>query len=214
MLVTAEGVKRFGDQIASKQTSALNDRTFVSFYGASPEVLSECFEILSDKIDGLKLKHLLWCCMFMKLYLPEDVMCILLSTSKPTFRKWTWAVIEALANESATIICWEKRKRNLPDSAICSVSVDGTDFKVQEPSPFNPKMKSHKFNGSALKYEVAISIFSGDIVWVYGPHEGSKHDITIFRESLKGILEDGEMVEADQGYRGEEDFIRVKDDYI
>jgi hypothetical protein len=47
--------------------------------------------------------------------------------------------------------------------------VDGTDFKAQEPYPFNRKWMSHKYKGAALKYEVAISIFSGDIVWIYGP---------------------------------------------
>ena len=96
---------------------------------------------------------------------------------------------------------------------MCSISVDGTDFKVQEPYPFNRKWKSHKYSGAALKYEVAISVFSGDIVWIYGPHRGGKHDLTIFHECLMGMLEEGEMVEADAGYMGEADFIRMKLDY-
>ena len=64
-----------------------------------------------------------------------------------------------------------------------------------------------------MRYEVAISIFSGDIVWIYGPHRGGKHDLTIFREKLMLLLEEGEMVEADQGYVGEADWIRAKEDY-
>ena len=89
----------------------------------------------------------------------------------------------------------------MPVNAICCVSLDGTDFKTQEPTPFNKQWMSVKYKGSALKYEVAISIFSGDIVWINGPHRGGKHDLTIFREKLRKLLAKGEMVEADAGYR-------------
>lgn len=101
----------------------------------------------------------------------------------------------------------------MPKDAPCCVSVDGTDFKTQEPHPFNKKWMSVKCKGSALKCEVAMSIFSGDIVWIHGPHRGGKHDITIFREKLLHKLQDGEMVEADQGHKGEADWIRVREDY-
>ena len=124
-----------------------------------------------------------------------------------------WTIIESLALESVKIINWEKRKRNLPKNALCTISVDGTVFKTQEPQPFDKAWMSAKFKGAALKYEVAISIFSGDIVWIYGPHRGGKHDLTIFREQLLAKLEEGELVEADQGYRGEATWIRVRDDY-
>jgi len=215
VLVTAEGIKKLGAELAVRHPrgTLLSERVFISFYGATPDVLFDSWELIHDKIEGIKLKHLLWACMFMKLYLPEDVMCTLLSTSKPTFRKWSWLVIEGLALVSLDIIDWNKRKRNMPGNALCLVSVDGTDFKTQEPYPFNSKWMSHKCKGAAVKYEVAISIFSGDIVWIYGPHRGSKHDLTIFREKLMTMLEEGEMVEADLGYTGEADWIRTKDDY-
>lgn len=71
---------------------------------------------------------------------------------------------------------------------------------------------SHKFKGSALKCEVAVSIFSGDIVWICGPHRGSKHDPIIFREALKRLLDEGEMAEADQGHAGKPEHLRVRDD--
>jgi hypothetical protein len=37
------------------------------------------------------------------------------------------------------------------------MTVDGTVFKTQESHPFNGKWMSHKFNGAALKHQVAIS---------------------------------------------------------
>ena len=108
--------------------------------------------------------------MFLKLYLPEDMLAVLLDISKGTLRKWTWIYIENLALLLTSIIDFSKRNRNCPKDAWTRMSVDGTDFKTQEIHPKNPKMISPKYNGSALKYEVGISIYSGDIVWVYGPH--------------------------------------------
>ena len=49
------------------------------------------------------------------------------------------------------------------------VTVDGTDFRIQEPIPFNRRWYSKKFNGPALRYEVGISINTGYIVWFNGP---------------------------------------------
>ena len=62
--------------------------------------------------------------------------------------------------------------------------------------------------------------FSGDIVWIYGPHEGSKHDYKIFKELLMKMLEADEMVETDAGYgvvgkgAGNDGIIRSKNDYM
>ena len=94
------------------------------------------------------------------------------------------------------------------------VTVDGTDFRIQEPSPFAPGWYSHKYKTAGVRYEVAVSINGGDIVWTNGPFPcGSNPDITIFRQGLIHMLEGGEMVEADRGYRGEPGRIRVPVDY-
>ena len=37
-----------------------------------------------------------------------------------------------------------------------------------EPSPFSPKWFSHKFRGPGIRYELALCIRTGDIVWAYG----------------------------------------------
>jgi hypothetical protein len=55
-----------------------------------------------------------------------------------------------------------------------------------------------------LRYEIALCIQTGDAVWINGPYPcGRYNDITIFRNSLMTFLEDGERVEADNGYVGE-----------
>lgn len=95
------------------------------------------------------------------------------------------------------------------------VTVDGTDFEIYEPTPFSPGWYSHKFKGAGLRYEVALAISTGDIVHINGPFPcGNYPDITIFRSKLKGMLRDGEMVEADNGYRGEHNHVRTPVDYV
>ena len=85
----------------------------------------------------------------------------------------------------------------------CLVSVDGTDFMVAAKG-FGTELYSYKFKRSGLRYEVALCIKTGDIVWINGPYEpGLWNDLKIFRHSLVTFLEDGERVEADDGYLGE-----------
>lgn len=114
-----------------------------------------------------------------------------------------------------TQIKWGNRKsKGAENYRYCMVLVDGTDFEIYEPSPFNPGWYSHKFKGPGLRYEVALAISTGDIVHINGPFPcGNYPDITIFRQKLKRMLADGEMVEADRGYRGEYYHVRTPVDY-
>ena len=86
----------------------------------------------------------------------------------------------------------------------CLLSVDGTDFQV----PFHGrKWYSYKFNGSALRYEVALCIRTGWICWINGPFlPGIWNDLEIFRSELATCLEPNERVEADDGYEAEAPF--------
>ena len=69
------------------------------------------------------------------------------------------------------------------------MTVDGTDFKINEPTPFDGMWYSHKFNHAALRYEVGVSIFSGLIVWVKGPYPAGRYpDVAIAR--VQGGLEE------------------------
>ena len=116
LTTTAAAFHALGHQlVAAKENCPFELREFVSFYGASPEILAECWGCIKDK-------HLLWACMFMKLYLPEDVASILLGASKPTVRKWVWLVIEQLALHSANIIDFSKRKRT-SQMELCAASL-------------------------------------------------------------------------------------------
>ena len=215
----ASDVFNLGEAIAStdaydnrdKNKRTMNDRTFIAFYGRDKDSVLEIWERCWHLVPKTKLKHLLWTLMYMKLYLPIDVMIVILRTSKDTLNSWVWRWITVVASLRDEVILWGNRHRNVPDDVFCQITVDGTDFQIGEPFPFNKKWKSPKLPGGSVKYEVAVSIYAGDIVWIYGPHNGGKNDLTIFREELRQMLEPGEMIEADAGYKGDAEFIRNRD---
>lgn len=90
------------------------------------------------------------------------------------------------------------------NGSTCNLTVDGTDFRIREPSPFWSGWFSHKFKGPGLRYEVGLNIQTGWICWVQGPFApGPWSDIKIFRGWLKWKLSPRERVEADNGYRGD-----------
>ena len=86
--------------------------------------------------------------------------------------------------------------------AICLVSVDGTDFKINEPSPWSSKWYSHKLEHAGLRYELGICLQTGWIVWVNGPYApGHWPDLAISRDGLTEALARDELFLADGTYR-------------
>lgn len=85
----------------------------------------------------------------------------------------------------------------------CKVTVDGTDYQIRQPYPFSSAWYSHKYKGPGLRYELAVCIQTGYIVWINGPYScGSWNDQKIFTHGLVHWLDEGERVEADNGYGG------------
>ena len=84
---------------------------------------------------------------------------------------------------------------------ICLITVDGTDFLIQEPSPFDPSYYSHKLEHAGLRYEIGVCIKTGWIVWINGPFPcGAWPDLRIARSALHYVLLGGELYVADGGY--------------
>ena len=107
-------------------------------------------------------------------------------------------------------ILWENRFAYNNGSRALT-SVDGTDCPIWEPSPFSNRWWSWKLNGAGLRYEVAICIQSGMIVWVNGPFPPAYWtDLNIFRFGLMFALQVGEWVVGDKGYRDGMNFIIPK----
>ena len=80
------------------------------------------------------------------------------------------------------------------------MSVDGTDFQLEQ--GYVKAFWLRKFKRCGLRYELALNIKTGNIVWWNGPFEpGLYNDNMSFQMGLAGQLEDGEHVEADDGYK-------------
>lgn len=92
------------------------------------------------------------------------------------------------------------------NGSICRITLDGTDFRIPEPTPFDPMWYSHKFNGAGLRYEVGVCIQTGEIVWVNGPFPcGHWPDLRIARDQIIYLVDPEEKMLADGGYRDGED---------
>ena len=125
-----------------------------------------------------------------------------------------WVPCSPILLTSLTIVFlqikWENRFHGYCGRS-CLVMVDGTDLWICEPKPFAKDFYSHKFAKAGLRYEVGVCIQTGLIVWINGPFAvGKYNDITTFRSKMIYELLDWEMVEADQGYVGQLNKIRVK----
>ena len=99
-----------------------------------------------------------------------------------------------------------------PEESNCFFSLDGIDCRINEPSPFDARWWSHKFNSAGLRYEVGISIYSGHIIWVNGSVPcGEWDDLSLARSSIIGYLDEHEMIMADSGYRDRGFFLNQND---
>ena len=61
-------------------------------------------------------------------------------------------------------------------------------MKIFEPSLFSGKWFGHKFRSAGLRYEIAVSVERGRLVWVNGPYPCGKFpDVCIFRHRMKTV---------------------------
>ena len=110
-------------------------------------------------------------------------------------------------------VLWENRLHHSTPGSTHFVTVDGTDLRINETLPFSSKWYSHELHAAGVRYEVAVSIKEGHIIWVKGPFPcGEWPDIKIFRKYLKHALLPNEHVEADHGYSGEPEKIDTPDE--
>lgn len=99
-------------------------------------------------------------------------------------------------------IIWNNRYDGAVQSQTCFVSIDGVDFKILEPKPFDPKWYSHKFRGPGLRYEIGLNIRNGHIVWAFGGYPcGEYPDLLLAREAFVLALNYNERAMADKGYK-------------
>ena len=118
---------------------------------------------------------------------------------------WTW--IGYIAGLVEKKVVWSAALDD-PNTAIFAITVDGADFRTWEPKhptlPVDRKFCSHKYKHGAVRYEIALSIFTNKCVWVSDPYPAGVHDMTIFRSGLKKKVKHHKLVVADRGYQTSE----------
>ena len=181
-------------------------RQFKTLFGVSPLITAIAWELmlLDPRTIELRveLKDLLKAQHFLNCYTSETELCKLFKVTEKTFRDRCKPALKILSDLNT--IEWEDRKQPNNRNHKALTSVDGTDCQIFEQTPFDGKWCSHKFKGPGLRYEVAICIVTGHMVWIFGGFPcGSHPDLKIFRSGLAHILEPGEKVIADGGYKGE-----------
>jgi hypothetical protein len=127
---------------------------------------------------------------------------------------WKW--VRRIAALKSKKIVWDKNMANASKMEIFCLTVDGTDFKINEPKhktvPIDNGMCSHKMKHAAAKYEIAMAVNSPKCVHMAGPFKGGTHDLEMFRrgglkEKLKALnvkirnVKRIKLVVADRGYR-------------
>ena len=87
-----------------------NLRTFRQNFGCSPLVAMKCWYLLEDhpmikKAKYIKPVHLLWACLFLKVYAKESTHASLAKVTDKTFRTWAWKIIHALSDLEDVVVC-------------------------------------------------------------------------------------------------------------
>lgn len=201
-------------------------RRFKSHFGVTPTVCSIIWgKIKYDLPHGGEPKHLLWALLFLKQYSDENARRSILKSDEKTIRKWTWKFVEVLSNMDVVIffnfsetmkickqthlqIVWENRFDMSAAGATAFCSLDGIDFKIDEPKPFDPKWYSHKFKAAGLRYEIGLNIRTGFIVWAFGGYPcGEFTDLKLARELYVRSVNVGEKTIADRIYKDTNFFI-------
>jgi hypothetical protein len=191
-----------------KWSQAVEHNKFRSFFGCSSEVATDLWNRIENGLRQRSLpKHLLWTLIFLKTYATEEIHIRLVGWVDPkSYRDWVWYMLMKIVEIKEDIIILENRFAgvdfNNPPPLNCFISVDGFDAPINEPFPFNRKWYSQKLNGPGVKYEVAVCISTGHIVWFNGPFPAGEGDSDIFSETLSALLCEDEGVEVDGGYRG------------
>lgn len=230
MNVTSKTFSKLGNiytksSLTRSETIAL--RRFKSFFGVTPSVCLIIWKKLTSNLPvDAEPKHLLWSLSFLKQYCDEHNTRSIFRCDEKTIRKWTWVFVSLLSNMNvvklflqillrhvciiiySSQILWENRFHGSAVGQTCFCSLDGVDFRIKEPKPFNRLWYSHKFKGPGLMYEIGLNIRTGNIVWANGGYPCGKYpDLKLARESYLWSINEGEKTIADKGYNDDKFFI-------
>lgn len=170
---------------------------------------------------GLRPKHLLWTLYFLRVYPTEDQGANWVGVSRLTYRLRIRQCINILNTHLRTVLfctCSSKltslplqidfSRRFVANQRLQgSCSIDTTCCPIAMPFQAQQEYYCSKCKRHVLKYEVAVNLQSGQVVWVNGGFPGRMHDLTISTQGFLQQLLQGETAFADKGYAGCDTFL-------
>jgi DDE superfamily endonuclease len=207
------------ERITKNKQERLDEWFQVSF-GCAPDVVSAMWsDLQTTEIDDarigddsvedyieISIYDFLNALEFLKCYLPERKREGMTDLSAKTLRQRSWYYCRKLQALKEEKIVWPE---NLPLDSIWVMTVDGTHCAINE--PLHPQFSqdkdyySHKKNRAGWVYEVGISLFTSNLIWLSGPHKAGENDKTIFAKpgGLKELLaQEGLKAIGDKFYNG------------
>jgi hypothetical protein len=195
-----------------KQATKHDRRRFSSAYTLSPEAIRSIFDDLhlvdtgEHRIKKPVIKYLFMTMNWWTEYRTESNMA---SNNKrkwgcteKTIAKHVWAYTRAIEALAQTKIVWPFEDDNMPQE-IFIATVDGVHFKVYEMRQAPSKnMKGSKLGGAAVGYELAISIWKDNLVWINGPFPAGESDLVVYQKpgGLKSKVPQGKRLIGDKIY--------------
>jgi DDE superfamily endonuclease len=194
---------------------------FKSDFGASPAVVAQIFEDLqTTDLPAARISfatmddaaQLLYALNFLKQYPTEGQRQNKWHLCDKNLRENGWDLLLRLQALKAEKIVWPTDEEI--GNNIWIGTVDGTHIKSQEPNhptlPKDTKAFSYKNKAAGFSYEIVVSLWKSNIIWINGPFKASVHDNTIF-SSPGGLKEKltaaGLKVIGDSGYGGMDDVV-------
>jgi hypothetical protein len=193
------------------------NRRFAAHFGVAKQTVHILWLHLQSVISDIRIeqKHLLWSLYFLKVYTTNDVSAVHWGVDPKTFSQWVWKILLILdatlnlvrySTFQSLIVQVDITDRYFGGNRLVNVALDVTECPIHKPLDYEEQLKyySGKSGMHSIKYELAVEISTGFIVWFWGPCYGSVHDLTIVRQSgIISLLSADELIMADKAYIGE-----------
>ena len=204
----------FTDQRQERTQRSTNVQRFRSSFGTYPEICSVIFDdfqttaIADARIAKPSYHFFLITLNWLTTYKKEKELARW--GDEKSIRTHVRTYLFALQAFKANKIVW----RDLSTAPeIFVLTVDGVHCRISEPrTEPDHRWKSYKLNKPGVAYELGISIWNSQLVWVNGPFKGGMKDLLIFREpnGLKSKIPAGKKILADSGYPGEHSKVSLR----
>jgi len=205
------GLEVVGFDLARQRRTraATNIERFRACFGVGPGSCAAVFrdiqmtDIPDAHIDKPNVFYFLVALNWLAIYNKEAVMAGFFKSDEKTLREKIKLYVDAIAALKEKKIIW----RDLEEAEeIYVLSVDGVHFRTNEPRKVpSANWCSHKHKSAGLGYEIGISIWHNQVVWIAGPFQPATHDKTKYEEKdgLQSRIPEGKLCVGDRGYRGE-----------